>query len=148
MTDKEIDGTTKDSTNTLLENVLDTLNVEADSKSETALDKPILKDIYRDAKGRWLPGKPFGRPPDSVSLVEAFKRRLREHPEKIEEYITQFTALGMKPNPNQLAAIKEAKEWIDGKSLETRKVESDVSVFVEFVPARALVRDIIEKGTQ
>ncbi len=146
MTDKEINTLIKDtSTNTLLENVLDTLNVETDSKSETALAKPVTQEV-RDASGRFLPGvsgNPHGSPGKAISLRYHLKNHLAENPGDVDALIKSLVVLGKSKGINQLGAIKEAFDQVDGKPIETRRIDADVSVFVEFVPARVLVKDVI-----
>jgi hypothetical protein len=58
------------------------------------LDTNSGKLHKRDELGRLLPGQPplnpKGRPPTSLSIKDAIRKRLEEHPEEVEEIVKHF----------------------------------------------------------
>ena len=84
-------------------------------------------------------GNPDGRPTGSISLVERLKAHLRRHPEDVENIIQGLVALGIDPSASQLGAIKEMMDRVDGKVTETHKIEGELPIRIEFVPALELL---------
>ena len=67
---------------------------------------------------QWKPGQsgnPSGKPAGTNNLVERLKKRLIEHPEDVDKIIDTLINLAL-GKQKKLSAIREIKEWIDGKS--------------------------------
>ena len=80
-------------------------------------------------------GNLAGRPEGSVSLIERLKAHLRRHPEDVEAIVTQLVKLGKNPSFNQLSAISQIIDRVDGKPTEHRIIEGRLPIRIEFVPA-------------
>jgi len=95
----------------------------------------------RDARGFFAKGNRLQ--PSSIerspSLVSILKRQLRENPEDAEAIVKQLIRLGKKGGLSQLNAIKEIFDRLDGKAVETHKVDVDNSVTLLFVPANKVL---------
>lgn len=81
-------------------------------------------------------GNPSGRKKGSVSLVESLKKHLARHPEDVERIIAMLVKQGMIGN---MTATKEMLERIDGRVVETHKLEGDIPIKVVFVPAQEAI---------
>ena len=104
----------------------------------TEIDNPRLEDIPRDAKGRWLPGQSAhpGQPKGTVSLVALLRKQLAEHPEDAKDIIKALVTLG---KGYEIKAIREIMDRIDGKVVETHKIEGELPIKLVFVPAKELL---------
>ena len=89
---------------------------------------------YRWKKGQ--SGNPEGRPTGSISIVERLKAYLRRHPEEIEAIVLALVKEGRLGN---LAATKEMLDRIDGKVVDTHKIEGEVPITIQFVPAEQIL---------
>lgn len=97
------------------------------------------QDGVRDAKGRYLPGhsgNPRGMPPGTLSLVGILRKQLSEHPEDAKAIIASLIAMG---KGYEIKAIKELFNRIDGKAVETHRIDMEMPVKLVFVPAKALL---------
>ena len=87
-------------------------------------------------KFQWKPGQsgnPAGRgTKGDVSLVEALKKYLRQHPEEADAIIIALIKQGKVGN---VVATKEMKEWTDGKATEKHQIEGELPITIVFVPA-------------
>ncbi len=115
------------------------------SEIEKEIVKPANQVRTRDEQGRWLPGVSGnpngdwgGRPIGAVSLVTILKRRLYEHPEDSEAIIDSLVKMG---RSRELGAIKEILDRIDGKVAETHRIEGELPIRIEFVPAQQLLNN-------
>jgi len=126
-------------------------------------DKPIGMDLFRGKQylhlpeknidppkkpGRkkkfhlWEPGEsgnPKGRPVGSVSILERLKAYLRRHPEDADSIARELVELGKTKNMNQLSAIKEIMDRIDGKVIEKHQIEGELPIKLLFVPAEQIL---------
>lgn len=93
----------------------------------------------RDAQGRWLPGvsgSPGGREPgQGLSLVGLLKRRLAERPQDAEAIINALISMGRE---RELGAIREILDRVDGKAIETHRIEGELPIRLVFEPANSL----------
>lgn len=78
---------------------------------------------------------PKGRPIGSPSIVESLKVYLRRHPEKIEKIVLSLIGMSTERNMNQLAAITQVMDRLDGKPTEHRVIEGTLPIRLEFIPA-------------
>ena len=108
-----------------------------DSGNNSKTNKPWL----------WKPGQsgnPSGRPKLPVSIVQKLKELLTTQPELADKVASELVNLGTKPNFQQLQAIKELLDRIDGKVAERHKIDLEMPVTIQFVPARELLGDALE----
>jgi hypothetical protein len=98
-----------------------------EGQEQSSVNKP-----ERAANGQLLPGNtanPFGRPPGTVSIVEALRRKLKEVPEGEDKrtYLEVFVdKLYEKTNQDgDVAMMKDLIDRIDGKP--EQKVAVDVT---------------------
>jgi len=105
---------------------------------------------YRWKKGQT--GNPAGRTRGSPSLIEELKKHLNRHPEDVVAIAAELVQLGKGKSINQLGAIKELFDRIDGKVVEKHQFEGELPVRIEFVPAHLILgrpnQDIIEGETR
>ena len=111
------------------------------------------KDRYRVKNPRrgehlkpwqWKPGEcgnKDGRPNGSISLVARLKAHLKEHPEDIKAIIESLVKEGINGN---LIATKEMLDRVDGKVVETHKIEGELPIKLIFVPAQQLLNNKVE----
>ena len=103
------------------------------------IDNPHQQDIHRDSKGRFIPGQsgnPGGTPVGTVSLVALLRKQLAEHPEDAKDIVKSLVAMG---KTRELGAIKEMLDRIDGKVVETHKIEGELPIKLVFVPAKEML---------
>ena len=89
----------------------------------------------------WKPGQsgnPSGRPAMPVSIVKKLRSRLILQPELADQIVDSLLQLGIK---SDLGAIKEVIDRIDGKVVETHRIEGEIPVILKFTPARELIGD-------
>lgn len=113
-------------------------NKEAKSPTLENIVAPPFK-IVRGERGRFAKGYsgcPSGQPPDTPSLVRLLKKRLREHPEEAEAIVRALVGLG---KTGDMRAIDQLLDRIDGKVAETHKIEGEMPVLIQFVPASRLI---------
>lgn len=99
------------------------------------IDIPSTKDGQRDSKGRFLKGwagNPNGSSGKAISLVYILRKRLTEHPEEAESIINTLIKMGKE---RELGAIREIIDRIDGKSVETHRIEGELPIRLIFMPA-------------
>jgi len=131
------------------EKITDILQSQLESPSGVATIEPpkhnenesALQTEYKRPEHLWRPGEsgnPSGRPKDSVSLVTTLKQQLREHPELATDIIQ---ALITKGKSQDVSAIKEMFDRIDGKVVETHRIEGEIPVVLKFMPARELLTE-------
>lgn len=104
-----------------------------DNRGIAMADKPL-----RDAKGHYIKGQcgnQSGRTVGSVSIMTVLKRKLRENPQLVEDIADQFIRIARRKNYKQLEAMKELFDRLDGRVVETHKVEIENPVVIQFVPA-------------
>ena len=82
-------------------------------------------------------GNPGGRPKGTISIVAKLRQYLAEHPDEVDGLVKGLVHLGIKPNPQQLGAIKETLDRIDGKV--TQPIDVDMPIQLIFVPAQELL---------
>ena len=94
----------------------------------------------RDKKGHYLPGQSgnpmawgCGRKPGAISLVNRLRNYLNAHPEEAEAIIVGLIKEGKLGN---VVATREIFERIDGKVVETHKIEGELPIRLIFVPAQ------------
>jgi hypothetical protein len=77
-------------------------------------------------------GNPSGKPKGAISLVSGLRRRLSEHPEEIDEIVSQWIALALS---GDLKAIITIVEYIDGKVVLplSNPDGTPIKVLVEYV---------------
>ena len=81
-------------------------------------------------------GNPEGRPTGGISLVERLKAYLRRNPGEAEAIIVALVKEGRLGN---IIATKELLDRIDGKVVETHKIEGEMPIKILFVPAQQLL---------
>ena len=64
---------------------------------------------------------------------------LRRHPELVDQLAEQWVTIGLQANPSQLQAIDKIADRLDGKVAETHKLEGDLPLFIQFVPAHTIL---------
>ena len=97
------------------------------------------KEPVRDAHGRLTKGhsgNPAGMPPGTPSLVRLLKKRLENHPEDADAIVNALVKLG---KTGDMRAIEQLIDRIDGKVIETHKIEGEMPVTIMFVPAQRLI---------
>jgi hypothetical protein len=96
--------------------------------------KPEIADHLEPFKWKkGQSGNPSGRTKGTPSLVDELKKWLRRHPEDAEKIIAALIKEGTKGN---ITATREMLDRVDGKVVETHKLETDLPVQVIFVPAK------------
>jgi len=88
---------------------------------------------------QWKPGESGnkdGRPTGQISLVEELKKYLRRHPEDAQAVIEALIKQGKIGN---IVATKEMLDRIDGKVAERHKLEADIPIQLNFMPAQILL---------
>jgi len=93
---------------------------------------------------QWKPGQsgnPSGRPNGSVSLAEQLKAALRRQPELAESIVRALVTEAITGN---MMAIKEAFDRVDGKATETHKIEGELPIRIELVPAASVLGETEE----
>lgn len=90
---------------------------------------------YKWKKGQ--SGNPDGRPTGSISLVEQLKVYLRRHPDDVEAIVAALIKAGKLGN---IVATKEMLDRIDGKVAETHKIEGEIPITLQFVPAQEVLK--------
>ena len=80
-------------------------------------EEPTTNPLKRDKKGRLVKGTPPGpgRTKGSVSIITEVKRKFKEEPEKLKEFVDRY----MK-NPNN---EKHVTEMVDGKPAQSIDME-------------------------
>ena len=81
-------------------------------------------------------GNPAGRPPSKVSVVQRLKERLIEHPEEVDQIVVSLIKQAKLGN---MIAAKEILDRIDGRVVERHKLEGELPITLQFVPASALL---------
>jgi len=81
-------------------------------------------------------GNPEGRPTGVISLTETLKKMLRRNPEALEDIVTALIEEGRLGN---MVATKEMLDRVDGKVAETHRIEGELPVRIEFVPAQVVL---------
>ena len=94
----------------------------------------------RDKSGHFLPGQSgnprawgCGRKPGAVSLVTLLRNYLNKHPDEARAIVESLVKEGKLGN---VVATKEIFERIDGKVVETHKIEGELPIRLVFVPAQ------------
>ena len=100
---------------------------------------------------KWKPGQsgnPSGKTRGNPSLINSLMKYLRRHPELVDQLAEQWVKIGIQSNPSQLQAIDKIADRLDGKVAETHKLEGDLPLFIQFVPAHTILDskkdDVIE----
>ena len=107
---------------------------------------------------RWKKGQsgnPKGRPIKPLSIVSLVKEHLENHPEDGEAIALALIHLAKAKN---LWAIESVMNRVDGKVAEVHKLEGELPIRIEFIPAHILlgnrgrdviggeVRELLEEG--
>lgn len=103
--------------------------------------KPKDTTIVRDTGGRFLKGHSgnySGQPPGTVSLVRLLKKHLHGHPKDAKAIVDALILMGKQ---GDIRAIEQIIDRIDGKAVETHKIEGEMPVVIQFVPAQRLIRN-------
>ena len=123
------------------------------ARLDTDGEKPKEKRPYHRKKAwqlqphQWKKGQsgnPKGRPVKNLSIVSLIKERLESHPEEAETIALALINLAKDKN---LWAIESVMNRIDGKVIEQHRIEGELPVRIEFIPAHILLnkdRDVIE----
>src|SRR3990167_6741941 len=100
---------------------------------------------------RWKPGQsgnPLGRTRGSPSLIESLKKHLNRHPEDVDAIALALVKLGKGKSINQLGAIKELFDRVDGRVIEKHQIEGELPIQIQFVHAHLVLdnkdRDVVE----
>ena len=81
-------------------------------------------------------GNPKGRPVKNLSLVSLVKEHLESHPEDAKSVAIALISMA---KGQDMRAIAELLDRIDGKVAETHRIEGELPVIIQFVPARELL---------
>ena len=98
--------------------------------SENLPEKREENGLVRDAKGRFIKGRPHpkgGRPKGSYSLVTIWKRKLAEDPARAERLAEAILTHAEEGNGT---AIKQVLDRLDGPV--TEKTEGTQKIIVEY----------------
>jgi nucleoside permease NupC len=79
---------------------------------------------------------PHGRPKGSVSIAETLKSYLARHPDEVAKIVTAMIKQGQIGN---MVATKEMLDRIDGRVVETHKIEGELPIKLVFVPAAQIL---------
>ena len=100
---------------------------------------------------KWKPGQsgnPLGRTRGSPSLLESLKKHLNRRPEDVDAIALALVKLGKGKSINQLGAIKELFDRVDGRVVEKHQIEGELPLLIQFVPANLVLgnkeQDVIE----
>jgi len=78
--------------------------------------------------------KKTGRPKDSVSLTGEIKKILQIHPDWKRDIAISLITMARHKGYNQLSAINNIIDRIDGKPVESHKIELENPITINFVP--------------
>ena len=83
-----------------------------------------------------ISGNPSGHPKDEVSLTAQVKLLLRQNPERARKIADKLIKIA---ENGYLPAIELVWNRVDGKLVETRRVEGELPIRLLFVPAQATI---------
>lgn len=81
-------------------------------------------------------GNPKGRPVKNLSLVSLVKEHLESHPEDAKAVAIALISMA---KGQDMRAIAELLDRVDGKVAETHRIEGELPVTIQFVPASQLL---------
>ncbi len=92
----------------------------------------------------WKPGEsgnPKGRLPKNLSIVSLIKDLLTENPEDAKAIAKALISMAKRED---MRAIEEMLNRVDGKVVETHKIEGELPIRLIFVPANQVIGQIVE----
>jgi hypothetical protein len=114
---------------------------EEPEREKRHYDKTNQDNLARLRAQGWKKGQsgnPKGRPIKNLSLVSLVKERLEQHPEDAKAIALALISLG---KSKDMRAIEELLNRIDGKVVETHKIEGTLPIRLIFVPAQQLLEE-------